>query len=530
MGPCLRRFAGVSTIALGAVSFGCNGLVSAPSQHEPPDPPAVHRAPVANTESGASLPTGLSGTYQREYRSSRGRTLKPVDLTQTQLIAYVPNSASPAGYDEYRATTRSDGTFDVPGVPAQPYFFALIHTNAAGQALASIVEAPASLRHLAIVVGAVGRSDTETIAVASPPATPTLLELTIANLAPWSVATDQVFLFSEDAGLFQNVFLKPAPAEGATTLAGQLKFHGHRVDAAKGDRAAVLQFATQNEGLPGSSYVAMDRAMGSATLSVAPGQTTQLAGSFIPLPKTHSQVTWRHGAFAALIPQMAPHAVNDGQFLSVYASPDTYFSNYSLLEYDVPDAISDEIAPIDFGNPYPPSWSQSISAGVSIVSQNNAPDGTPLPSTSASASCTWDMASVTASASASTTISLEPSIGPVQWPTIEGHDAFAPSEGVGTTPTLRWLPPRFGTPNFYGVDIRDLSQVVYNGVIYEDPIGITTKGTSLRIFPGLLQPGHKYRITISAIDGSPTQSPSDPLLPFADPSCDADVALGIVSP
>jgi hypothetical protein len=344
------------------------------------------------------------------------------------------------------------------------------------------------------------------------------LQFDIANLSPWNDQSDKLILFSFDAGFLRNFFVKPALAGGATTLAGQLAFHGHRIDATKGDRATVVQLAQRNVGTPGSSYVAVDRAMTTASLSIAPGQTTRVAGTFDVLPMTHAAVDWRHGAFAALIPQMSPNAVNDGQTIDVYANLAPGAVNTQLLEYFVPDSSTDEHVPLNFGNPYPSSWSTTLTASVTIESST-------MPGSYANAWCDWDLAALGASGAP-----LEPSIGPVQSPQIEGQNGFNPSQGVGTTPTLRWLPPLLGTPTSYQVDIRDLTPVVDNGITYDLPISIQTTEPTLRVMPGLLKPGHRYRVNIGASHEPPSSEPRNPYAPISYPRCVAEVVLGIVSP
>jgi hypothetical protein len=107
-------------------------------------------------------------------------------------------------------------------------------------------------------------------------------------------------------------------------------------------------------------------------------------------------------------------------------------------------------------------------------------------------------------AAVTATVTTTTALGPVRNVQYEdGSSALNTStrNGVGTTPLLRWTAPAVGTPGVYFVRIVRLDNV--GGVTEGRFVGsIATSATSLRIPPGLLQPGSTYFATIDARQGT----------------------------
>ena len=98
----------------------------------------------------------------------------------------------------------------------------------------------------------------------------------------------------------------------------------------------------------------------------------------------------------------------------------------------------------------------------------------------------------------SATNPIQPLIGVVTRPFINGMDFFQSRSGVGMTPLLIWSPPLAGSVSHYSVYVWQLSN---NGG--NTAVGLagyfSTQSTSLRIPPGILKPGLGYAFQINAV-------------------------------
>jgi hypothetical protein len=90
---------------------------------------------------------------------------------------------------------------------------------------------------------------------------------------------------------------------------------------------------------------------------------------------------------------------------------------------------------------------------------------------------------------------IVPVLGPPTAPLINGEDAFAPHSGVGLQPVLSWSPPDLGTASSYGVSINDVDPPEEGDRI---PSASVYSGTSFKVPPGFLRPGHRYWAQIFA--------------------------------
>src|SRR5215831_3705699 len=91
---------------------------------------------------------------------------------------------------------------------------------------------------------------------------------------------------------------------------------------------------------------------------------------------------------------------------------------------------------------------------------------------------------------------IAPMLGPPTNPLINGEDGFAPHAGVGLQPVISWSPPDLGTATSYRVSIGGLTPREEGDRF---PSASIYSGTSFKVPPGFLRPGHLYVAVISAL-------------------------------
>jgi hypothetical protein len=124
---------------------------------------------------------------------------------------------------------------------------------------------------------------------------------------------------------------------------------------------------------------------------------------------------------------------------------------------------------------------------------------------------------------------LRPAISPVQNPTLNGVSLFNDQSSVGDQPTIAWTPPSLGVPTHYQVAFREMTlngSITVRGPVFAR---IHTTATSVKVPPGILQPGRTYVIIIGArrMVGSDIQS-----RPFtlSFPDAVAETISGLIRP
>ena len=91
-----------------------------------------------------------------------------------------------------------------------------------------------------------------------------------------------------------------------------------------------------------------------------------------------------------------------------------------------------------------------------------------------------------------------PVLGPPRSPRIEGRDAFASQNDVGTTPTISWSAPAIGSATSYTVRIDVLFSADPPAGLQEVSIAVYT-GTSVKVPAGFLKAGQPYVVTITSV-------------------------------
>src|ERR1019366_2802778 len=101
------------------------------------------------------------------------------------------------------------------------------------------------------------------------------------------------------------------------------------------------------------------------------------------------------------------------------------------------------------GNPFPSRWPLFMIYQYSAQTSYLAPGA-------------WNSALLPTIASGATTAMptptspIQPMVGTVSGPSIQGSSFFANQTGIGLTPTLNWSPPEVGTADVYAVYVYQL--------------------------------------------------------------------------
>src|SRR5258707_9226700 len=117
-------------------------------------------------------------------------------------------------------------------------------------------------------------------------------------------------------------------------------------------------------------------------------------------------------------------------------------------------------------------------------------------------------------------------LGPPPAPLINGEDAFAPHAGVGLQPVISWSPPDLGTATSYYVSIYSLSP---REAGERFPSAAVHNGTSFKVPPGFLRPGHIYYGYISAYQ-SDFDVANRPIYRSGTPENQTDCIFGAFTP
>jgi hypothetical protein len=289
---------------------------------------------------------------------------------------------------------------------------------------------------------------------------------------------------------------------GATAFTGTYAYYGNLSDAADSDQYYAAQLIAQT--VDGYPIPALGRYFKPKKFTQAPGSDTSIDGAFETIPQSHTFEANIDGA--ALTAQAL--AANPGATL--------FSSNFDLDAYpgslvkgsttDAPDLILYEgegyygglplfttkidLGPVAYGNPYPTNWPLIIGYGYFATTNYLAPGATD--------SYAWlTLVDGVTTSLPSATSPLEPLVGVVQKPLIDGHNFFSNLKRVGLTPLLSWSAPAVGKGTYYNVQIYQLSNSG-GSTIPNYVAGFTTQQTSLRVPAGLLATGQAYIFEINS--------------------------------
>jgi hypothetical protein len=438
-----------------------------------------------------------------------------VPLGATTVAAWVPKLGG--GWDHFPGTGYDDGVFSVPGVPKGRYLF-----QVAGRYVMTdqtVLDA-GQLRP--------GRPGLVPLDLAGAPIS---VSLTLDGLEPWTPPGgagpglgDRLDLCSPDAndwswGVEGPLGLLAGATSGAGTIdllrTGSKLVPVNALDVGKGDRLFLLQQA-ERTAPGGQPYQAAVRSLASAPLSLAPGQPGAVSGTMADVSTAASiSVDWQYDAWeAALVADANPSAEVmvdrfQNRFRVVGQPGGLAYGTHELISKA--DLVALPVAPgagrvqtgaLQFGLPTQGDWGAHWIASVDrVVRTPNL--GSAFVITVKSMGVLSETVSLTA-----------PGLSLPRLPRAGGQDLFAPTGGVGLTPTISWGAPTIGTADVYSIQIVRLdpgAPVPYTYVAVLD-----TADTSIELPPGVLETGRTYLAVIRAFSrGVSVAAPLRMQLPLA---------------
>jgi len=389
----------------------------------------------------------------------------PVDLSIRVIAAYIPNGTG--GYDEIVGTGTAQGTFTIPNVPSGFYLLRLGRQFLWTKNTKINADYYQDFRSTAAL-----------------PVNDTTLTFGLANLNAW-----------QDTDIFEISGRSPAFAlfpgvAGETAFTGTFPYTTYLNDTTQGEKPYFLQLVTQPAG--GYAFTAAARYYAPRNFVQIDGTDTSVIGVLKTLNQNQAFRANINGAdLAAQALAANPGAVLVDTGLALDAYPGSFargqvVSTPDLVAYDLgtgmpPLTVNMDMGDLFYGNPFPSSWPLFMVYQYSAQTSYLAPGA-------------WNSISLQTIAYGYTTAlpsptnPIQPLVGTVTRPSIEGSYFFANQTGIGLTPTLRWSPPKVGTADAYAVFVYQLLNNAGN-TEYSQIASFRTQSTSITIPPGLLSAG-----------------------------------------
>jgi hypothetical protein len=439
----------------------------------------------------------------------------PADLSTITIGAYVP-TADGSGFVYVPGIGRSNGTFSIPGVERTPYYLRFGSTYFW-----------TSSRFVDLSAGSLGRPDVE-----QEPAG-TLLSFQLDGLTPWQ-STDDLQLHATGPGIgYVSTSCAtgfPIPADGMTTLTGSMDYGNGmrgcatvpaRFDPFRGDFLQVTQHVSRVDSstLPSGLVLTELRKgfqahdlTGGTDAGTGDGGTTDagtaspgtlmVKGTLLPMPTTTQTFDFRASEFETLALAAHPGAA----LLQEGVNMGTLPSYLELGQYDgYPDLANatnenpgqgNFPVAFEYGNPYPGYWPKVVMAQASAIAPFSATlaDG-------GTSRTVWYSTSVFAQSPVweGSTQPLIPMVGPPGDLRVNGAPALGGGptvSGVGTSPTLSWIPPSLGAATRYQARLYEIYATSTGGTARTLLGYYTTTDTQLRL-PNLVA-GKTYFVILYA--------------------------------
>ncbi|MGZ6142870.1 MAG: hypothetical protein ACXWLM_06005 [Myxococcales bacterium] len=446
----------------------------------------------------------VSGKFETVFTPDSGSSTTKVTsaAVASEVDVLVPDGTA-SGYHKFTTTVASDGSFSLANVPEGNYFLETIVTGYGAPALVELTTSTPDMSQ-------VSANRPDLVYQASP----TSFTMNVSGLDPWIrgglYAGDRFDIASSQAAFVEGPsapFLGLQPAADSTSWSAtfdwtdpaEIKPTG-LPDASKGDVVYFMQMHHTTIG-SGDAQLAMRRATKYAAvsdLSIADGDTVSYDVAMTAADQTGSMpANVLYTAFDALATAVNPHATplnfssnvfgdpyqldyphgpnNLGPLASVNTS--SYMHLFFMGNSSFPSALPDT----DYGTQ---SWGQFLDARWHEMRQTLYSYDTPI---DGPAGTTADPGATYAAFEAISGVgpTIEPLVGPVTAPQIEGADAFAVQTGVGLQPVISWNAPAVGTATSYQVALYDfatganlVTANVYSGTAFKVPEGVLSGGGS----------------------------------------------------
>ncbi len=437
-------------------------------------------APVVTPGPGTVVtPTSsaVQGTSQQTYVTSGGTVSQPQDLTKVYIAAKVPGG--PGSWTTIEANTKSDGTFEIAGVPTGKYWLltpqGAYWTNATSLDLGSDV---------------LGRPGS------SVPQRATYLDIQLNGLKPWTDG-DAIQILNPNLGqTFRYDWPDfSVPDVGETSTETVKAWTGPLSIASQGDAWYASQLLNTTVG--GVSFRTLGRATPALGVTQQDGGTTQLDGSLSNAPTSTVHLKVLGSQFAGIASVVNPGAQLHVTKLGVYIQPFTSSKGEignapTLVERADQNPITTDVdfGDISYGNPFPSQWTPFVSLSYEFLvdyQAAGASSGVTVP------------AEISSSSTQLPTLSspLLLPISPVRNAKLNGNSVSQPQSGIGLTPTLTWDAPATGTVSGYRVTVYQLSKSG-NSSAYRNVIDLYTNENTLAVPDGILVSGQQYFFAVRA--------------------------------
>lgn len=468
---------------------------------------------------GSPKPRTVVGTQIVGYVSETGTTDVPDDLSKTTIAAYVPDASG--GYTRLPGSGTIDGHYSIPDVPAGEYLLQIgssyFWTSATTMDTGSQVQGRANPTQ-----STNGEMLSFDVALSLPvqpyvPGQPyDAFELVDPNVASESYTSSGPN--TQPSGTFNWAILWPNPL----------------IDASLGDKSYLIHLKFIDSGPTLSSsqsiYTRTQEEMTPAlSIQMVSGITTSVTSSMVQGASATYRANIRLSAFAALSSQMvAGRDTSSGvMFAGVAAVPPFAIAG------GLPDGILSygysPISTLATFQIYPDASASDLDLG-DVAYRNGFPQdyktlafGDWEQSADFSLSGAWPAdvrAHITMNSLTSPTATqpLSALLGPVTSLRLDGADTFNTQlSGVGLTPTITWNPPTLGVPNFYQVDVIQLT--IFECFHCAHPFGtestnvatFQTQRTSLTLPTGVLAPGSTFVLVVTAKNAVALNIESAPL-------------------
>ena len=471
-------------------------------------------------------PRTVVGTQIVTYVSETGTTDVPDDLSKTTIAAYVPDASG--GYTMLPGSGTIDGRYSIPDVPAGEYLLQIgsshFWTSATNIDTGSQVQGRANP-----TPSTTGEMLSFDVALSVPvqPYVPSqpydVFELVDPNLASGS------FTYSgpnaQPSGTFNGVILWPSPL----------------IDASLGDKSYLihLKFIDSEPTLSSSQaiYTRTQEEMTPAlSIQMAPGVTTSVTSSMVQGASAKYRANFRLSAFAALSSQMvAGRDTSSGvMFAGVAAAPPFaiagglpdgilsygYSPVNTLATFQIyPDASASDLdlGDVAYHNGFPQDYKTLAFADWEQTADFSLSGAWPA---DVRAHITTNSLTLPTA-----TQPLSPLLGTVTSLRLDSADVFNTQlSAVSLTPTISWQPPAVGVPNFYQVDVMQLTVAHCphcphpDYTITANVATFQTQRTSLTLPSGVLAPGSTFVLVVTAKNAVALNIESAPLrttYPFA---------------
>lgn len=412
----------------------------------------------------------VHGTAIDSYTSSSGTVTVSRDLTTMYIAAVALVNGQ---WATFQANTTSNGSFDIPTVPAGKYFLVM----PAGAYWTAASDVDLGQDHL-------GRSD------AVWPQAATLFTADFIGLNPWK---DDDYLWFVNPNLDQAFMWSAASANDQ--IAGFTRtWTGPLSQAAQGDQWYVSQVVTKAVG--GSEFEYLRKAAPVLSVTQADGSTVNLAGTMANITQGSLALKILGTQFAAQTFSIHSDAQPHSTEIELDAQPFTAAKGaigptLLLKNRDQDPIVTDlDYGTVGYGNPYPSTWTPILNVEYEVnVSYTASGADTPVVAQGEVFVSTVQMPAAGSG--------VGPVIGPVRNIRLDGLDLTQPQTVGSSMPTITWDVPLLGTPTVYQLTIF---QLFNNGgeSQYENVLDIYTSDRFLNLPNGTLATGSEYFFAIRA--------------------------------